>query len=99
MCSVGFIHFQQSCYKVNNTKLPRGEAAQACGPDGHLADITSAEEQEFIVNILIESGIGDAWFGLLLNPDGGTSTWSNGSFLEQESWQDIHTDDRYLVYD
>ena len=61
-CPGDFIHFQRSCYKVNNTKLQRHEAAQACGPDGHLADITSPEEQEF-VNLLTATGSGDAWFG------------------------------------
>ena len=77
---------------MSNNKLPRDKAAQACGPDGHLADITSPMEQEFIVNILTESGRGDAWFGLLLNPYDGTSTWSDGSLRTPESWQDVYTD-------
>ena len=88
-CPVGFIHFQQSCYKVNNTKLSRDEAARACGPDGHLADITSSEEKGFIVYLLTAFGSGDAWFGLLANPDDRTLTWSNGLPLVPENWQDI----------
>ena len=92
-CPVGLIHFQQSCYKVDNTKLSRDEAARACGPNGHLTDITSSEEQEFIVNLLTASGSGDAWFGLLANREEGTLTWSNGLPLVPEPWQDIVHDE------
>ena len=93
-CPVGHFHFQQSCYKVNNTKLPRDEAARACGPDGHLADITSPEEQEFIATLLNATVSGDAWFGLFVNPENNeTLTWSNGLPFIPESWQHIVQDE------
>ncbi|XP_072025077.1 macrophage mannose receptor 1-like isoform X2 [Amphiura filiformis] len=86
--------FQNSCYKVLDESLTRTEAHRACtSDDGHLADITSSEEQEFIVSILKASGGGDAWFGLLKDPDA-KFAWSDGSPLKHnETWQDIDTNE------
>ncbi|XP_072047592.1 uncharacterized protein [Amphiura filiformis] len=90
--------FQNSCYKVLDESLTRTEAHRACTSDGgHLADITSLEEQEFIVSILKASGGGDAWFGLLKDPDAEESlVWSDGSPLIPETWQDIDTNENTI---
>ncbi|XP_072045742.1 macrophage mannose receptor 1-like [Amphiura filiformis] len=91
--------FENSCYKVLDESLTRTEAHRACtSDDGHLADITSLEEQEFIVSILKASGGGYAWFGLLKDPDAeATFAWSDGSPLKHnETWQDIDTNENTI---
>ncbi|XP_072025067.1 uncharacterized protein [Amphiura filiformis] len=93
-CPNGYLPFQRSCYKVTNTELSRADAASACEDSGgHLADITSLDEQEFIVSILTASGGGDAWFGMLKDLDAeGEYKWSDGSpLIHDETWQDIYT--------
>ena len=67
--------------------MPRDGAAVACRP-GHLVDITSMEEQDFVVKLLTEAEVKDAWFGLLKT---NTLIWSDGSSVVRESWQDIRT--------
>ncbi|XP_072039324.1 uncharacterized protein [Amphiura filiformis] len=96
-CPNGYLPFKRSCYKVNNTELPRADAATACeGSGGHLAEITSLQEQEFIVSILKASGGGSAWFGLLKDQNSeGEFIWSDGSPLIHETWHDIDT---YTMY-
>ena len=50
-CDNGYDSFQTSCYKLSDTGAPRADAAVACKP-GHLVDIASKEEQDFVATIL-----------------------------------------------
>ena len=70
---------------MNDTGISRAEAAAACKP-GHLVDITSREEQNFVTGLMEGSGVRDAWIGLLK-----TLVWSDGSPFVHEPWQDIVT--------
>ena len=91
-CPKGFEHSQNSCYKVNNTKLSRTNAAEACQP-GHLVDIRSQDELNFVISLLIRSGGGDAWFGLLKS-----LSWPDGSSLQPGSWYDIKQDGNSVCF-
>ena len=61
----------------------------------HLADITSVEEQEFVVELLTASGGEDAWFGLTLLD---SLSWSDGSMLSNESWYNITSNSNTICY-
>ncbi|XP_072047477.1 uncharacterized protein [Amphiura filiformis] len=93
-CLDGYVPFQTSCYKVSNEQRTRSEAREACESDGgHLADIRSSDENEFIISIIKASGGGTTWFGLLEDSNTpGEYIWSDGSPLIHETWHDIDTD-------
>ena len=64
--------------------MPKLEAASACVMNlTHLTDITSSEEQEFVVELLKGTGSKDVWFGLTLLD---SLSWSDGLFLSNESY-------------
>ncbi|MCP4120623.1 MAG: hypothetical protein GY751_02590, partial [Bacteroidetes bacterium] len=56
---------------------------------GYLATITSAEEQQFIEDLLISSGVptGAYWFGLVETCTEGIYTWDNGETLSYVNWR------------
>ncbi|XP_072045434.1 uncharacterized protein [Amphiura filiformis] len=93
-CLDGYVPFQTSCYKVSNEQRTRSEAREACESDGgHLADIRSSDENEFIIRIIKASGGGTTWFGLLEDSNTpGEYIWSDRSPLIHEAWHDIDTD-------
>ena len=82
--------FKESCYHLSDTEVTRANASRACRP-GHLADITTEEEQAFVVKLLKDKKVRKAWFGLLK-----TLSWSDGSPLIQESWQNVLINNDYL---
>ncbi|MCP4351694.1 MAG: hypothetical protein GY795_40020, partial [Desulfobacterales bacterium] len=61
---------------------------------GYLATITSAEEQQFIENLLISSGAptGAYWFGLVETGTEGIYTWDNGESLSYTNWDNNQPD-------
>ncbi len=82
-CPEGFTSFQDSCYKVYQTLLTRCDADLVCSQqNGHLADITSHEEHQFVTNLLSKefdirsrSGKKLKYFNMWLNTSNRTS-WS-----------------------
>ena len=96
-CKAGFTAFQNSCYFVNNEPFSRSEAESACIINQtHLTDITSAGEQEFVVELLKESGGNDAWLGLTLLDD--SLSWFDGSLLSNGSWYNIESTGNIICY-
>ncbi|MCP4121472.1 MAG: hypothetical protein GY751_06930, partial [Bacteroidetes bacterium] len=61
---------------------------------GYLATITSAEEQQFIEDLLISSGAptGAYWFGLVETGTEGIYTWDNGESLSYTNWDNNQPD-------
>ena len=83
-CINEYVPFQESCYLISTTTATRAEAATACKP-GHLVDITSKEEHEFVVSLL--DGEEDAWTSLV-----NQLVWPSRELLIHEPWQKIQTD-------
>ena len=79
--------FQDSCYQLHTARETRTEAEEACKPLGHLVDITSIKEDDFILKLLYKSDTEDAWFGLVK-----TDVWSDGTPLVPMDWHDIIAD-------
>ena len=79
-----------SCYRLSTSSGTWSEANSRCQQflQGHLVDITSLGEQQFVEKLLSDSDVQDAWFGLrrLL-------TLSDDSYLEPATWQNIVADD------
>ena len=81
---------------MNNDLLPRSDAVAACNRTlAHLTDITSIEEQKFVVDLLPTSDEESAWFGLTLLD---SESWSDGSILLPGPWYDITTDGTSICY-
>ena len=88
-CPFQFTLFQSSCYFISQNRHTREKAAEACEDlGGHLADITSEAEQNFLVDLMAKSGVGDAWFGLTYELN--QKKWSDGSKLEEAQWYKLH---------
>ena len=86
------MQFQESCYQLSDTEATRAEAAAECRP-GHLVDITSREEKNFVSGLVNRSEAGGAWIGLLK-----TLKWSDGPLFVHEPWQNIVTNDAHSCF-
>ena len=92
-CPDEYTKFQRSCYKVNSANpVTRSNAADICSADdAHLVDITSAEEQDFVAQLVSNdptmnaktpgSDFSGAWIGLM-----NIFQWSDGAPLVYTAW-------------
>ena len=63
------------------------EAEEACEDlGGHLATITSAEENEFLYNLMIEDEVESAFFGLTYDHDKVEWVWVTGEEVSYTNW-------------
>ena len=63
------------------------EAAEYCESiGGHLATITSADENEAVFSYMNQSGYGSAYFGLSDSVNEGTWTWITGENIDYVNW-------------
>ena len=80
-------NFQDSSYKICKTTMQQSSAAEACTDfGGHLVDITTQEEQDYLAGVLSERNSSDVWIGLTSSTKGGPLFWSDGSSLEFKAW-------------
>ncbi|MCP4346545.1 MAG: hypothetical protein GY795_13590, partial [Desulfobacterales bacterium] len=87
------VQFKDHLYEVFIDTEVSWHQAKAIAEDmgGYLATITSADEQQFIEDLLISSGVPSAayWFGLVEAGTEGIYTWDNGESLSSyTNWND-----------
>uniref|UniRef100_A0A8C3S121 Brevican core protein n=1 Tax=Chelydra serpentina TaxID=8475 RepID=A0A8C3S121_CHESE len=92
-CSPGWDSFQGSCYKHFATRRSWEEAETQCRRyGGHLANIMTPEEQNFINNQYKEY----QWIGLNDRTIEGDFQWSDGSPVLYENWHHRQPDSYFL---
>ena len=71
----------------NNTVSTWKEAQEFCESlGGHLATLTSQEENDYVYQRMINSGYYSAYFGLTDEDTEGTWTWVTGEPLTYQNW-------------
>ncbi len=74
-------------YEVFDNGLDWDGAKKYCESlGGHLATISSKEENDFIYELMIDSGYTSAYFGLTDEDEEGTWVWVNGEPVEYTNW-------------
>ncbi|CAM5174792.1 unnamed protein product [Eretmochelys imbricata] len=92
-CSPGWDSFQGSCYKHFATRRSWEDAETQCRRyGGHLANIMTPEEQNFINNQYKEY----QWIGLNDRTIEGDFQWSDGSPVLYENWHHGQPDSHFL---
>ncbi|XP_067425480.1 brevican core protein [Emydura macquarii macquarii] len=92
-CSTGWDSFQGSCYKHFSTRRSWEDAETQCRRyGGHLANIMTPEEQNFINNQYKEY----QWIGLNDRTIEGDFQWSDGSPVLYENWHQGQPDSYFL---
>ncbi|NXY20006.1 PGCB protein, partial [Atrichornis clamosus] len=92
-CSPGWDSFQGACYKHFSTRRSWEDAETQCRHyGGHLATITTPEEQDFINDQYREY----QWIGLNDRTIEGDFQWSDGSPLLYENWHPGQPDSYFL---
>ena len=69
--------------------MSQSSAAQACSDfqvGGHLVDIDTQEEQDYLAGVLSGQNSSDVWIGLTSSTEGGPLYWSDGSALTFTAW-------------
>ena len=75
--------YGNSCYRYHPTPTNFDDAEASCVTwGGHLASITSAQENSFVFAALISD---NAWFGL--RHDGDTWVFTDGSSVDYTNWE------------
>ncbi|XP_072037188.1 uncharacterized protein [Amphiura filiformis] len=86
-CPADYLSFQNSCYKIHTSTASRDDASKTCtAANSHLVDITSQEEQDFLVGQLTSQGDGSAWIGLSSQNTNDPLYWTDSSPLDFEAW-------------
>lgn len=80
--------FQGHSYQVFDGICETWEEAQAycISLGGHLATISSADENNFLYNLLIDSGYSSAYFGLTDSAKEGEWVWVTGESVTYTNW-------------
>lgn len=78
---------KKSKYQIYNLGITWEEAKAYCeSQGGHLATITSKEEDDYLYNLVKEQGYKSAYFGL--ERDGDTWKWVTGEDFSYSNWAD-----------
>lgn len=64
--------------------------------DGYLAEISSQKENDFVYDLVIDSGYTSAYFGYLRNPDNSLWSYPHGSSDKYTNWADDQPDSGLL---
>ncbi|KAI8498188.1 hypothetical protein Bbelb_241320 [Branchiostoma belcheri] len=81
-------------YRAVTTELDYARAEGMClSYGGHLAHITSGDQQSFLLNLAWDAGQIDYWIGLTDRQTEGIYQWSDGSHLSYSNWQPGQPDD------
>ena len=93
--SDGLVHYYDLIYDLLYWEEAReqAEAMTFMGSNGHLATITSQEEQNFIESIIPDSAVGTAWIGGYQDPPSSAPD-QNWKWVTGESWDYTHWDPR-----
>uniref|UniRef100_A0A3B3VEI1 C-type lectin domain-containing protein n=1 Tax=Poecilia latipinna TaxID=48699 RepID=A0A3B3VEI1_9TELE len=103
-CQKGWLHYQSSCYVVNNEAELKNqktweEAREDCrGKSSDLTVVGNEEEKTFLKgNSWVDKNINGYWIGL--RAEGGRWKWINGSDLTNQAWipQQQATDGRCVT--
>lgn len=80
------VQFGNSCYKVIDESMTWTEAKAYCEEQGgHLATITSQEEQDFLTELAASSSKNNLWLGGETS-DEGSFYWITGESFEYTNW-------------
>lgn len=84
-------------FNADELNVNSWEAAQAyCkARGGHLAVITSAEENEKIYEYMVSGGVSSAYFGLTDSEIEGSWKWANGEALDYTNWTEYAPSESY----
>ena len=86
-CPDSYSSFQGSCYKIYSTVRTNSDARDECTREGgHLVDVTTQEEQDYLAEILTAAGSDDVWLGLTGSEDHAPLFWTDGSPLNFTAW-------------
>lgn len=93
-CPIGWLYFNNSCFKEFTTKLNWTDAKQACeNMNSSLASIHSAEEDEFIASHVIAEDSDVVAIGFNDMANEGSFKWSDGSDVSYTKWEMNQPDD------
>lgn len=99
----GAVEYNGNYYKVFHTKMKWASAKAFCeGVKGHLATITTAEENQFVYQLLRDAGQTDAHLGASDVETEGVWKWVTGEAWSYTSWEpgepNGKTGENYLGY-
>lgn len=80
------VQFDSHYYKIYNDASPANAESSCKKRGGHLAVITSEEEDKFLHDLCVNRGYADAFFGLSYN--GSRWSWVNGEKTSYTNWAD-----------
>ncbi|XP_033927888.1 CD209 antigen-like protein C isoform X2 [Melopsittacus undulatus] len=84
-CPAGWLQFARTCYFFSSTKKSWWEAKEFCGNlNGHLATVSSEQENKFLANHIMENRI--FWLGLTDSYREGHWQWEDGSSTSISFW-------------
>lgn len=79
--------FTQHTYKIFNNCNTWEQAEEYCESlGGHLATISSQEENDYLYQLMLSSGLKSVYFGLSDNQNEGIFTWVNGEQILYSNW-------------
>lgn len=83
------VSFNGHYYKIYNLSMTWQEAQKYCQDlNGHLATITSKEENDFLFNYITDMNYYSAYFGATDKETEGVWQWVTGEEFSYNSWQD-----------
>ena len=81
------VEFNGHYYKIYESKIPWKEAKQSCEDNGgYLVTITSKEENEFVKQIVADSGLNSIAYGGYYDADSDSWKWVTGERFEFTDW-------------
>ncbi|KAM8987166.1 CD209 antigen-like protein 2 [Ara ararauna] len=84
-CPAGWLQFARTCYFFSNTTKSWWEAKEFCADfNGHLAIISSEQENKFLANHIMENRV--FWLGLTDSDREDHWQWVDGSSLSLTFW-------------
>ncbi|MDY4255624.1 MAG: C-type lectin domain-containing protein [Oscillospiraceae bacterium] len=81
------VEFNGHYYKIYESKIPWKEAKQSCEDNGgYLVTITSKEENEFVKQIVADSGLNSIAYGGYYDADSDSWKWVTGERFDFTDW-------------
>ncbi|KAK7500077.1 hypothetical protein BaRGS_00008624 [Batillaria attramentaria] len=93
-CGAGWTHYGSSCYLLKLDPALWTEAKVICNAvHGHLVEIGSAEENNFLKNLLHDHNVSRAWMGLEDFVVEGEFVWTTSQETPKYTNWDVHQPD------